>query len=132
MNNGRIAKIETTIFNNMKTQTILMTLGAIALTTITFNVSAGDVALSPRAKDAQIKIVSSTAGDKDLTASKSDVALSPRAADNQIKVAAGTANDVNPAAVCAKTMTGSPKAIQACSENPAMPGCKAVSVAPLK
>lgn len=56
--------------------------------------------------------------------------LSPRAAGNQIKVVAGTNNDINPALVCQKTMSGSPKAVAECSSHTTMPGC--VTVAPLK
>jgi len=81
---------------------ILLTLGAVALTAITFNAKANDLVLSPHA------------------------------AANQIQTVPTVANDVNPALACRKMMTASPKAIQACESNPAMPGCNTVAIAPLK
>ena len=113
---------------------ILLTIGAVALTAITINANAGDVLLSPRAQDNQIKHVSGIANDPNLLAANNNgVALSPRAAANQIKTVSGTNNDPNVATACRNMMTGSsPKAIAACEGNPTMPGCNAVAVAPVK
>ena len=116
----------------MKTK-ILLTLGAVALTAITYNANAYDIALSPRAAANQIKHVSGTNNDPNLLAANTGAALSPRAAANQIKTVAGTNNDPNVATACRNAMSGSsPKAIAACEANSNMPGCKAVAVAPLK
>ena len=112
---------------------ILLTLGAVALTAITFNAKANDVVLSPHAAANQIKTVPGTNNDPNmLVANNNGVALSPRAAANQIQTVPTVANDVNPALACRKMMTASPKAIQACESNPAMPGCNTVAIAPLK
>jgi len=81
---------------------ILLTLGAVALTAITFNANANDVALSPRA------------------------------AANRIQTVPTVANDTNPALACRKMMTASPKAIAACEANSAMPGCSTVAAASAK
>jgi len=91
------------------------------------------VNLSPRAKDNQIKLVKNTT-EKAVTtiastATASPKVLSPRAVGNQIAKASGVANERNPYLECQKTMTGSPKAVQAYIESGAMHG---VTVAPLK
>lgn len=113
----------------MKT-TVLLLLGVAALTTVAFTSSAADTALSPRAKDNQIIHVQGTSAATATVASTA--ALSPRAAANQIQTVGGTNNDANPALACRKMMSGSPKAVGACSDNPAMPLCNPVAVAPLK
>ena len=100
------------------------------MATFTLSASAYDIALSPRAQDNQIKVVVGIANEPNLlTANNNGVALSPRAAANQIQTVATVANDVNPALQCRNMMTASPKAIEACSENPAMPGCKTTETA---
>ncbi len=115
----------------MKTRNLLITTGVATLTAITINASAYDIALSPRAAANQIKHVPGTTVVQ--AAPATGIALSPRAAANQTTTVAIVANDVNPSLACRNTMTGSPKAVQACSDNPAMPGCKTtVAVAPLK
>jgi hypothetical protein len=118
----------------MKTRILLITLGAAALTAITFNANAQS--LSPRAAGNQIKHVSGTYSDPDLVAVDQGLAALPRAAGNQIATTAGTNGSVNPTAACAQNMAGSPKTIQACAEHPAtMPGCNVTTVAavaPLK
>ena len=112
---------------------ILLTLGAVALTAITFNANAYDIALSPRAAANQIKHVSGTNNDANLAKANVAVALSPRAAANQIKTVSGTNSDLNVATACRNAMTGSsPKAIAACEANSTMPGCNTVALAPLK
>ena len=109
---------------------MLLTLGAVALTAITFNASAYDLALSPRAAANQIKHVSGINNDANLIKANTAVALSPRAAANQINTVTGTNNDPNVATACRNMMTGSsPKAIQACEANPAMPGCNSTVTA---
>lgn len=105
----------------MKTRILLTTLGAIALTAITFN-SSGAL-LSPRAAGNQIKAISGTATDPNLVAVDQGLAASPRAAGNAVATTAGTNSSVNPALAC-RSMAGTPKSIQACAEHPAtMPGC---------
>ena len=113
----------------MKTS-ILLTLGAVAFAAITINANANDLALSPHAKGAQTQIVAGTNNDQ-AVAKTSAVALSPKAAGSQIAKVSGTNNDPN-ALACRKQMTASPKAIGACADNPNMPGCNPVTVAPLK
>lgn len=106
-----------------------------ALTLTTLNAVAGQGPyLSPRAAGNQIKQVSGIANDPDLVAVDQGLALPPRDLGNQVATVSGTNGDVNPAIICAKTMNGSPKAIQACVQQPAtMPGCNnKVAVAPLK
>jgi hypothetical protein len=115
----------------MKTRNILLSIGVATLTAITINASAGDMALSPRAAANQITTVSGITVAQAAPASA--IALSPRASANQSTTVTGVANDRNPALECRNTMTGSPKAVEACASNPAMPGCKTtVAVAPLK
>ncbi len=115
----------------MKTRSLLLSIGVATLTAITINASAYDIALSPRAAANQIKTVPGTTVAQ--AAPATGIALSPRAAANQTQKVATVANDVNPALACRNAMTGSPKAVQACSDNPTMPGCKttvAASTAP--
>jgi len=115
----------------MKTRNLLLSIGVAALTTITLSAIAGDIALSPRAAANQIQTVPGTTVAQAAPATA--IALSPRAAANQSTTVTGIAHDRNPALACRNMMTGSPKAVQACSDNPAMPGCKTtVAVAPLK
>jgi len=115
----------------MKTRNLLITLGAAAFAAITINATAGNALLSPRAAGNQIQQVSGTTGTANL-ATASTATISPRAAGNQIKTVAGTSNDVNSGLACAKNMTASPKAIQACIESGTMSGCKTVTVASAK
>ena len=115
----------------MKTRNLLLTLGAAAFAAITINATAADALLSPRAAGNQIKQVAGTANDVNTVATTT-ATISPRAAGNQIKTVAGTGNDVNFALACAKNMTASPKAIQACIESGTMAGCKAMTVASAK
>ncbi|HEX5400261.1 MAG TPA: hypothetical protein VFY06_14540 [Verrucomicrobiae bacterium] len=114
----------------MKTAS-LITIGAVALTAITFNVAASDTLLSPRAAGNQIQSAAGMANGVALAAAGT-ATLAPRTAGNQIKTVAGTANDVNPAAVCAWNMPGTPKAVQACVEHATMPGCMSPMVASVK
>jgi len=105
---------------NMKTQNLLVTIGAAVLAAITINVNAGDALLSPRAAGNQTQIAPNiTAAQPAFTTQ----AVSPRALGNQNTSVASVPNDVNPAMECHK-MIASPKAIQACAANPAgMSGC---------
>lgn len=108
----------------MKTKVLL--LGAVCAA-FTFSSLAGEVFLSPRAQDNQIKIVRNPtvtpapAGAVIIVTAPG--LLSPRAVDNQLKTVSGTANEKNPYLECRKSMIGSPKAVQACADNPAMPAC---------
>lgn len=116
----------------MKTTKVLL-LGAV-IAAFSFTSFAAEPLLSPRQKDNQPKVVTSSistqGGTVTYITSDSPALLSPRAKDNQTKVVKGVANDSNPALACAKTMTGSPKAVAECSSHTTMPGC--VTVAPLK
>ena len=99
----------------MNIRNLLITFGVAAIATV--NVMAGEVALSPRATDNQIKVVPGTNTDPNLTA----VGLrstSPRFAENQIKTVAGKDTSVNPSMACARHMSGTPKAVTACAEHP--------------
>jgi hypothetical protein len=114
----------------MKTKFFL--LGAVTLVGFAFSAAASDALLSPRAKENQI--TKSPAANVTVaapaTAPAVRVVMSPRAADNQIVKVAGSSNAVNPTAVCVKKMTGSPKAIGACLENPkAMAACQHTNAA---
>jgi hypothetical protein len=81
--------------SNMKTRTLLMTIGAAALTAITLNVIAGDIALSPRAAANQIKTVPSVAAAQPAQPIQADQpVLSPRAAANQSVAVKGTETSV--------------------------------------
>jgi len=115
----------------MKTKVLL--LGAVVIA-FTFTSFAADALLSPRAAGNQIKVVSSSVETPSVTVTyvtpASPALLSPRAQANQITIVKGVVNERNPYLECRNTMTGSPKAVRACSEHPAMPGC--VTVAPLK
>jgi len=94
-----------------------MTIGAVALAAITFNVNAGTPLLSPRAAGNQIQAASGVTAAQPAPVMQS---VSPRALGNRTTT---VANDVNPVMECHK-MTASPKAIQACAANPAgMSGC---------
>jgi hypothetical protein len=108
----------------MKTNVLLL---SAVVTAFAFTSFAAEPLLSPRAQANQIPVVtSSTAsqgGSITYVASASSVLLSPRAQANQIQVVKGTVNDINPALVCQKTMSGSPKIVAACSSNTTMPGC---------
>jgi hypothetical protein len=118
---------------NMKTKILL--LGAV-VAAFSFSTFAADALLSPRAKENQIKVVSSSTEIPATTIayvdSTSPALLSPRAQGNQIKVVKGVFNDRNPYLECRNTMTGSPKAVTECSSHTTMPGCQTVTVAPLK
>ncbi len=115
----------------MKTRNLLLTLVAAAFAAITINAIASDALLSPRAAGNQIRQVAGMANDVNTVATTT-AAFSPRAVGNQIKIVPGVANDVNPALACARNMTASPKAIQACIESGTMSGCKSVAVASVK
>jgi hypothetical protein len=110
----------------------LLLLGAVALTAVSLNAADYNVTRSPRAVENQIHHDSGTATDAVPEKNDNAVLQSPRAADNQIKVASGAANDFNRALACRKNMTGSPKAVGACADNPAMPVCGPVTVAQLQ
>ena len=117
----------------MKTSKVLL-LGAV-VAAFTFTSFAAEPLLSPRAQDNQIKVVSSTVATPSITVAYVDsgaALLSPRAQGNQSKVLKGTHNEVNPALVCLKNMSGSPKAIAECAAHSTMPGCQSMTVAPLK
>ena len=114
----------------MKTRSLL-TLGAAAFAAITLNVAAADALLSPRAAGNQIQRAAGTANDVKLV-STTGITASPRALANQTKTVADASEEVNPAIICAKTMTASPKAIQACVQSGTMSGCKPMTVASVK
>lgn len=112
----------------MKTKILL--LGTI-ITAFTMSAMATDALLTPRMKDNQPRVatssVSTQGGTVSYITSDSAVLLSPRAKDNQSKIVAGVANDSNPALACAKNMNGTPKAISECASHTTMPGCTTVA-----
>lgn len=117
----------------MKTTKVLL-LGAV-VTAFAFTSFAVEPLLSPRAAGNQIKQVGSSVDTVTTTIAYVDsgsALLSPRAAGNQIKVVKGSINDVNPALVCLKTMSGSPRNVAECNSHTTMPGCTVFTVAPLK
>jgi hypothetical protein len=71
----------------MKNRIIITAIGVATLAAITLN--AGEVLLSPRAKDNQITVVPRAANEPNLAAANRDRLGSPRALDNQIKVVKG-------------------------------------------
>jgi hypothetical protein len=105
----------------MKIQTLLA-LGTITMAFAAINVPAADVLLSPRAAANVIQHASGIAHDATAKADTT-IALSPRAAASEINSAPTVANDFNMALNCRKVMTASPRAINACEANPAMPCC---------
>jgi hypothetical protein len=105
--------------NKMKTRTLLLTISAAALTAITFNATAADTLLTPRATGNQIKTVAGSNNDQNLV-NTTGTTVSPRAASNQIKTVAGTSSEVNLTTLCASHMQGSPKSIQDCAANAAI------------
>lgn len=114
----------------MKTQIFL--LGA-AITAFTFSTFASDALLSPRQKDNQARVVTSSVstqgGAVAYVTSDAPVVLSPRGKDNQSMMVKGVANDSNPALTCAKNMNGTPKMISECASHTTMPGCATVASA---
>jgi len=116
----------------MKIRILLPILG-LAVLTSTFAVNAGEAFLSPRATGDQIKPVLGIVPDPNLIHATGVIVVAPRAAGNQVASGGGTITETTPAMACARTMTGTPKTIQACAEHPAtMPGCNLATVAALK
>jgi len=111
----------------------LLLLGSV-VTAFTLTSFAAEPLLSPRAQANLIPVGTSsiTAQRNSITyvTSASPTLLSPRAQASQNQMVKGIFNDVNPAWICQKTMSGSPKIVAACSSNTTMPGC--VRIASLK
>jgi hypothetical protein len=110
----------------MKTRILL---GAVALVALTLSAADYTITRSPRAADNQIRRVDGSDSAVVLVKAEKTVLPSPRAASNQIKIAAGVANETNPALICRNNMSGSPKAVAACADNPSHPACNAMTVA---
>jgi len=86
--------------------------------------------LSPRAQANQIVTAPASAGiavSAPVYVASAPAVLTPRAQATQIKKVQGVDNDFNPALACRRMMSGSPKAVAACSDNPAMPGCQTLT-----
>lgn len=109
---------------------IKILLGA-AIMAFTFSTFATDALLSPRQKDNQAKVVTSSistqGGTVTYVTSDSRARLSPRAKDNQSKVVAGIVNNSNRALACRNNMNGTPKAVSECVSHTTMPGCMTVA-----
>jgi hypothetical protein len=107
----------------MKTCNTLITLGAVTVAAIALGVSASAATLSPRAAGNEIIRTAGTSGDANLVALGMTSAeyAAPRLAGNKAATVANTKAEVNPATLCSRNMTGSPKAIQACAMNPSAP-----------
>jgi len=104
-------------------------LGAAALAAMTLNAADYTITRSPHATDNQIRRMAGTDTGAVLVKADQAVLLSPRAASNQIKIAAGVAKETNPALACRSMMTGSPKAVAACADDPSHPACNGMTVA---
>lgn len=105
-------------------KTMIMTLGAVALTAISFNALATDPLFSPRAATVQVKTVPGLNNDANrVTAAGATIV--PRAL-GAVPNVAGVNNEINPVAGC-RNMTASPKLIAECAATPGMPGCKVVA-----
>ena len=113
-------------------KTTFLLLGAVALTAMTLTAADYKITRSPRAAENQIRRVAGTDNDVVLVKADQTVFQSPRANSNQINKMAGVANEINPALVCRNMMTGSPKAVAACADNPNHPACNAMTVADAK
>jgi hypothetical protein len=116
----------------MKTQNLLAIIGAVAFAAITININASDALLSPRAAGNQISKVYSVNADPNLLAARQSASLTPRASGNQITRFDGVNNDANAATACAKSMSGSPKAVAECTSHTTMPTCNPAAVASAK
>jgi hypothetical protein len=85
---------------------------------------ANDSYLSPRAQGNQIKVVAAVTDNSAIRVTYvSPATVAPRARAGQLKVVKGVISDRNPALECIRTMSGSPKAVTACSQSVTMPGC---------
>ena len=113
----------------MKTGSCLIALGAVTVAAITLNFNASAALLSPRAVGNQIIHTTGQSNNVDLVAlglTPTEYAA-PRLVGNKAGTAAANAA-VNPATLCSRNMTASPKAVQACAANPsAMPCCAAMA-----
>jgi len=103
----------------------LITFGAVAVAAITLNLNASAASLAPRAAGNQIIHTAGAGNDVNLgvPASASTDFAAPRPAGNKIVTTAVVNTAVNPATRCSASMTASPRAVQACASNPAMPCC---------
>jgi hypothetical protein len=101
----------------------LLTLAGVALVAAALNVSAAD-ALTPRAKENQLKAIKGTDASPNLAAPGQNFAATPRSVENRITTVAATGTDADPA-ICAKHMTATPKEVAECASHPgaAMPCC---------
>jgi len=100
----------------------LLILTAAAATLMTWNLSASDALLTPRAKDNQAKPAKTELAGSAVT-SPAYATGAPRAVDQQTKKGAGTVD--TQAMSCSRNMTSSPKAAGECAGHPgvAMPCC---------
>jgi hypothetical protein len=119
--------------NKMKTIKILITFGVAAVAAITINGNASAQLLTPRAAGNEIIRTAGTSTDPNLvgfrlTSNEYAAYVSPRAAGNVLAKADGTNTVVNPATLCSRNMTASPKAVQVCAMNPADMACCKVAV----
>jgi hypothetical protein len=111
----------------MNTKVLLLSAVVTAFAATSF---AAEPLLSPRAQANQIVTTPASAGiavPAPVYVASAPALLSPRAQANQIQKVRGTDNNFNPALACRRMMSGSPKAVAACSDNPAMPGCQTVT-----
>jgi hypothetical protein len=121
-------KLRRTEKRNMKIKVLIA--GAVVAAFAFTSFAAGPL-LSPRAKDSQVKVVTSSidtqGGTISYIASESPGLLCPRAQAIQSRVVKGVATDANPSLACRNKMSGSPKAVAECSQHTTMPGCMNVS-----
>jgi len=104
---------------------IPLTIASLVLAVTSLNVS-GEALLSPRAKDNQIKTVS-TESSGPSTRFNRNVSVSPRALDNQIKVVQG--GDTSPNTIASGCAVGSPKQLEQAGKFTSGNCCKVTTVA---
>ena len=99
----------------MKTRKIIIAFGVATLAAITINLinlNAGEVLLTPRQKDNQLKTVAGTNSGPNLATENRNFLGTPRAFDHQLKVVRGTNAGPNLAATRC-TASGSPRQAEA-------------------
>ena len=92
----------------MKTRKIIIAFGVATLAAITINLNAGEVLLTPRQKDNQLKTVAGTNSGPNLAIENRNFLGTPRALDHQFKVVKGTNDGPNLAATLCPA-SGSPR-----------------------
>jgi hypothetical protein len=98
----------------MKTRNLLIALSVAAMATI--NVLAANPLLSPKAS-IQPKTVSGYNADPDLTATGLQSAP-PHVVESKTKTVPGKSSEVTSSMICSRRMSGSPKMVAVCAQQP--------------